>query len=338
MKFPMMILASFALSACSNIPPEINSASQNAEILPAPTTLSAIRSEFSALPGNAGFVVEQLNNGKPNALIAAYNGQQQFAIASTFKLYILAELSDQIQAGKRNWGDVVPLSHRSFSSPATRNWPQNAPVSLATLALQMISVSDNSAADTLLHVLGRTQVERKLAQIGHSNPDKILPFLSTVEAFALKSPANAKLRERYLSASEAQQRHIIEREQAKLGFDQVDNKAFDNGPAFIGSLEWFASPYDMTHLMDHLRSSRNDQMMEIMAVNSGIPREATQKWDYIGYKGGDEPGVISMSFLLFSHKKGWYAVSGSWNNPAAEIDKDSFSKLMVRLIDTVEAS
>jgi Beta-lactamase enzyme family len=299
-------------------------------------SIGKITADFAVLPGKAGFVVEKLNDDAPNQLIAAHNSGEQLAIASTFKLYILAELAEQVKAGQRSWGDVVPLSQRSFSSQATRNWPKDVPVTLATLALQMISVSDNSAADTLLHVLGRTAVEKRLALIGHDAPDKALPFLSTVEAFALKSPSNEALRNRYLAADEAKQREIIETEQSKLGFAQVDDQAFSAGPAFIDTIEWFASPYDIANLLDNIRRSHNDRMMEIMAVNTGLSPADTAKWRYIGYKGGEEPGVISMSFLLYSKSGNWYAVTGSWNDPAKAVDEDKFLGLMTRLLGLVD--
>jgi beta-lactamase class A len=295
-----------------------------------------ITAEFAALPGKAGFAVTALNDNGPNRILAQHNAETQFGIGSTFKLYILAELASQIEAKERKWSDVVPLAHRSFSSQATDKWPKNTPVTLATLALQMISVSDNSATDTLLHALGRTAVERKLAQIGHRAPDRTLPFLSTVEAFALKSPANADLRTQYLAASEAQQRNIIDKEQARLGFDNVDDAAFANGPAFVDTLEWFAAPMDISELLNHIRRTRNDKMLETMAVNTGLPSATAAKWGYAGYKGGSEPGVISMSYLLHSKSGQWYAVTGSWNDPAKAVDEGKFGALMTRLVQAAE--
>jgi beta-lactamase class A len=299
-------------------------------------SMSKIDAEFAALPGKAGFIVERLNDTGTGQIIASRNAGAQFAIGSTFKLYILAELASQIDARERSWSDVVPLSHRSFSSSATSKWPKDSPATLQTLALQMISVSDNSATDTLLHALGRSAVERKLALVGHSAPDKTLPFLTTVEAFAMKSPANADLRAKFLKASEAEQRKIIETQQSRLGLAQVDERAFANGPAFIDSLEWFASPADIANLMNHIRKSRSDRMLQIMAVNAGIPDADAAKWSYVGYKGGSEAGVISMSFLLQSKSGTWYAVSGSWNNPAKEVDQGTFVALMTRLVQSVQ--
>jgi hypothetical protein len=295
-----------------------------------------IDADFAALPGNAGFLVEKLNDDRPNELVVGRNIDKQYAIGSTFKLYILAELVAQVEAGKRKWSDVVPLTHRSFSSVATKRWPDDSPVTLETLALQMISVSDNSATDTLLHTLGRDNVERKLAQIGHSDPDKILPFLSTVEAFALKAPANAALFNRFIAADEAAQRTMIVKERAKLGLAQIDDRTFDNGPVHIDSIEWFASPIDLSNLLNHIRRSGNQRMLQIMTVNTGISDWDAAKWSYVGYKGGSEPGVLSMSMLVQSKSGQYYAVTGSWNNPAKEVNGLQFAALMSRLLAAVK--
>jgi hypothetical protein len=157
-----------------------------------------------------------------------------------------------------------------------------------------------------------------------------------VEAFALKSPANTGLRNRYLAASEAQQRGIINTQQEKLGFGQVDSQAFAGGPVYIDTIEWFAAPYDIAELLNHMRRTRNDKMLEVMAVNPGLPAATAAKWGYVGYKGGSEPGVISMSYLLHSKSGHWFAVSGSWNDPANAVDDFKFSSMMTRLVQTIE--
>ncbi len=298
-------------------------------------SFTKIDTDFAALPGRSGFVVEQLNEDGSRKVLAIRGAEQQFAIGSTFKLYILAELASEIEAGERKWSDVVPLSQRSFSSQATRGWPKNSLVTLETLALQMISVSDNSATDTLLHVLGRSAVERKLALVGHGNPDMMLPFLSTVEAFGLKNPANAALRQKFIAASEAEQRQLIDQSSSILTFDAIEKATFADGPASIDTIEWFASPTDIAGLLNHIRRTKNDKMLAILQVNPGIAPAAAAKWKYLGYKGGSEAGVISMSLLAQSKSGKWYAISGSWNNTAANVNEDRFAALITRALDLV---
>ncbi len=295
-------------------------------------SMAKVAADFAALPGASGYMLAQINDDGTVKTLAANNPDRQFAIGSTFKLYILAELANQVSSGQRKWSDVTPLAHRSFSSQGTNKWPVNSPATLHSLASWMISVSDNSATDTLLHALGREAVERRLASIGHSNPDKTLPFLSTVEAFALK--ANTPLRTKFLGSTESQQRDILEAERAALTFDKIDGSTFNGGPVAIDTIEWFASPADLTNLMRHIRAQRNDELMAIMAINSGLPDGAATKWSYVGYKGGSENGVVSMTWLAKSKTGKWVVATGSWNDTTKSVSDSKFGSLMARLLGT----
>ncbi|HEV7232708.1 MAG TPA: serine hydrolase, partial [Sphingorhabdus sp.] len=287
-----------------------------------------IDTDFAALPGKAGYLVEKLGPDGKRQQVAGRATTQQFAIASTFKLYVLAELASQVQAGRRSWSDVVPILESSYSSPATQNWPRNTPVTLQTLATWMVSVSDNAATDALIRVLGRDTVEEKLATIGHSAPDMALPMLTTVEAFALKS--NPALRARFQKASEAGQRDLLVKEATALRFEHIDMAQLGSGPVAIDSIEWFAAPADLGALLDTIRRTGNQTALDVLAVNKGAAPASAAKWQYLGYKGGSEPGVISMSFLAQSKAGEWYAISGSWNNMAKEVDNAAFAALMAR--------
>jgi hypothetical protein len=290
-----------------------------------------IDAAFSALSGKAGYLVEKMGADGKGQQIAGRGVTQQFAIASTFKLYVLAELASQVQAGRRSWSDVVPILENSYSSSGTQNWPRNTPVTLQTLATWMISVSDNTATDALIRVLGRSAVEEKLATIGHSDPDRALPLLTTVEAFALKS--NPALRTRFQKATELQQRELLNKEAEALKYERINMAELGSGPVAIDSIEWFASPADIANLMNNIRRTGNQTALDVMAVNKGIAPASAAKWKYLGYKGGSEPGVISMSFLAQSKAGDWYAISGSWNDPAKEVSTETFAALMTRLVD-----
>lgn len=293
-------------------------------------SIERIEADFAALPGASGFIVQRLSDGA-NTTLHARNPDRQFAIGSTFKLYVLAELASQVAAGQRRWSDVVPIGARNFSSAGTQNWPLDTPVTLQTLATWMISVSDNAATDALMRELGRDAVEGKLASIGHSNPDKALPMLTTVEAYALKS--NPALRGRFERADEAGQRTLLQTERSALSFAAIDMSRLGSGPVAIETVEWFAAPADAALLLDHLRRLASPTAREVMAVNNGVGPAAAGKWRYLGYKGGSEPGVVSMNFLAQSKAGTWYAIAGSWNNAAQEVDKTEFVKLMTRLLD-----
>lgn len=288
--------------------------------------------EIGALPGVTGFLVAELDGDTIKPLASA-NPDRQFAIGSTFKLYILDELGAQIAAGKRRWSDVVPLSHASFSSVGTANWPKNTPVTLQTLANWMISVSDNGATDTLIHLLGREKIEALMRSIGHSDPSRNIPFLTTVEAFALKGDNFADLRTAFIAGDDSAQRKLIADNLDRLILANVDGVSFSAGPRFIDELEWFASPDDIARLMIGLRDRKSERLMAAMAINNGVGPGAAAPWRYLGYKGGSENGVLSMNLLGERKSDGkWFIVTASWNNPGANVEANMLVGLVTRLL------
>lgn len=291
-----------------------------------------VAAEIAALPGKTGFLVAELD-GTAIRPLASANVDRQFATGSTFKLYILDELAAQIAAGKRRWSDVVPLSHFSFSSAGTANWPKDTPVTLQTLANWMISVSDNGATDTLIHLLGREAIEERMKSAGHSDPSRNIPLLTTVEAFALKGNNFSDLRPLFIKGDDPAQRKLIEANEARLTLANVDGVSFTAGPRFIESLEWFASPDDIALLMVDLRARQSKTLLDAMAINNGVGPVAAADWSYLGYKGGSENGVLSMS-LLGQRKNDdkWFVVTASWNNPDANIETGPLVALVTRLL------
>ena len=291
-----------------------------------------VASEIAALPGQTGFLVAELGEAGIHPLAAA-NADRQFAVGSTIKLYILDELAAQVAAGTRKWSDVVPLSHLSFSSAGTANWPKDTPVTLQTLANWMISVSDNGATDTLIHLLGREPIEARMRLAGHGDPSRNVPLLTTVEAFALKGNNFADLRPLFVKGDDAAQRKLVEGNRERLTLANVDGVSFTAGPRFIDSLEWFASPNDIARVMADLRIRKSKTALAAMAINNGVGPVAAADWTYLGYKGGSENGVLSMSLLGERKSDGkWFVVTASWNNPDANVETEPFIGLVTRLL------
>jgi hypothetical protein len=102
-------------------------------------------------------------------------------------------------------------------------------------------------------------------------------------------------------------------------------------PNAIGQIEWFASPVDLARAMDDLRRLGSREALAILAINPVMDAASAAGWDFVGYKGGSEAGVMSMTWLLRDKTGGWYAATGSWNDPAAALDEDRFLQLMLRL-------
>ena len=290
-------------------------------------SFAAIVGEFRNLPGSASFTVARLGNAP--AYLAGYEAQRPMAVGSAFKLFVLAELSRQVRAGERRWSDVVTLDRKSLPSGQLQSWPDGSPLTLHSLAALMISVSDNTAADMLLHVLGRENVERMVGTIGVRAAARDRPFLSTREAFALKRGGPEAIR-RWAAADEDGKRAILK----NLAGAPLGARAGD-GPIGIEEAEWFASAEDMVRTMDWLRQNGDDKALAILAINPVIGRDLAREFGYLGVKGGSEPGVINLTFLVRSRSGAWHAVVGSWNNSAAAVDDTAFVTLMTRAVQLI---
>lgn len=290
-------------------------------------SLGSIVDDLKKLSGKTSFAVAKLN-GKNFQTLISHNPDEHFAIGSTFKLYILSELVRQVSEGKRKWSDVVDLKHFSLPSGQLQNFERGSPFTLHTLASMMIFLSDNTATDQLLLTLGRENVENILKVTGNSKPELTKPFLTTAEMFKLKGVEELKLAKTYVSADLPGKREILSKEIAKYKTSDIKLEGFLVKPTYISQIEWFASSNDLIRLMNWLRLNTENEPTKkargVMTINKALSADVSKEWKYVGYKGGSEPGVISMTFLLQSKKDEWFVLTSSWNNEKVAVDEQSF--------------
>lgn len=297
-------------------------------------SLDRIVADMAALPGRTGLIVQKLT-GKGADTLVSRNTEERFAIASVFKLYVLAEIDRAVRAGERKWSDVLPLTQKSHPSGIAQDWPDNAPMTLQTLATLMISVSDNSATDTLIAALGQKRLAAAVRASGHQRPQDLLPLLTTQQVTGLKMPANAPLRDRFLAADDKAQAAILAEAGDRLRLRKLDLSVYTGGPNQIDTIEWFASPADIARLLAMLEREADPVTRAILKVNPGIAPVNAAKWDYLGYKGGSEPGIMAMSFLAHGKQGQRYILTAMVNDNAAEIDQPGFTQLITRMLDVL---
>jgi beta-lactamase class A len=291
--------------------------------------VAAVFGEMVGLPGEVSLATARLEEAGP-ANFLTQKAERPLAIGSAFKLFVLAELVRSVKAGERRWGDVVPLGAPSLPSGLLQDWPEGSPITLHSLAALMISRSDNTATDSLLGLLGREKVEALLPALGVRAPERNRPFLTTREAFALKLGDPALLAA-WKKADEGGRRALLPR-LAQVRPASLDPSRFGGRPAEIGTVEWFASPADMVRTLDWLRRSDDSTALRLLAINPGLGPGLARDFDYFGFKGGSEPGVLNLSLLIKTRAGRWLAVSATWNNEAAALDEARFVALMSRLV------
>jgi len=291
-------------------------------------TLDKLAADIRALPGTTGLGIYALGEGAPR-LVAGIAPDKAMPLGSAFKLWVLGELAREVSAGERKWSDVVAIGPASLPSGITQNWPPGSPVTIQTLATLMISISDNTATDTLVSLEGE-QLDRFVTQAG---VPRLAPVLTTRQMFALKSPANADLATQWAtSLAPSARRTLLDGNAARLRTTPVDPMMFAGKPTKIDTLEWFASPAETAGILDWLRKQGGETPLSLLAINPGIDPTTRGKFDYVGFKGGSEPGVVTLNFLVRRKDGRWLAIAAGWHRNDAGVEENRLIMLMTRAL------
>lgn len=281
-------------------------------------SVRTILDAFTALPGTVSVLL--LRDG--SAEVAALAPDLPLAVGSAFKLFVLKALRAAQRGGRLAEDAVVPLRAADVSLPTgiLQSWPDGTPVTVASLATLMISLSDNTATDRMIALLGREAVEA-------AAPARLRPFLTTREMFCFKLGTDAAgLRDRYLAADEAGRRALLAGIAGRR--PPLEDAAAWTDPVAIGEIEWHATARELAETIAGLGAD------PALVVNPGLARAG--EWECSAYKGGAEPGVLNYTHLLRARPGGpLYALSTTINDARRPVEGERFSALVARLMDLV---
>lgn len=324
-----MMLLQFALLAAAVIPEATKSATGAVD--------QAAAAAFEKLPGKTAFLFTELTPTGPRMLYGMRQ-DQRFAIGSSFKLFILGTLADEVNADRRGLDNVMRLRADLVGPPHSElaSWPVGSPVTLQTLSLKMISISDNTATDHLLHLLGRRQIEKQMNTMGHRHPGWNRPLLSTREMAMLRDRAEGLPGSRYQPLDEeARRKFLADRFSGPPNYDKLD---FDTAAYHLA--EWYATPLDMADALAWLKNNTQpDQpahpLRAVLAVVPKLPHDA-KTWPYVGFKGGSEDQLLVGNWLLKNKNGRWYTFHVFYNNPRGEADQQRMLDAIGSIFAAVE--
>jgi beta-lactamase class A len=258
--------------------------------------IEAAAKQLGALPGTVAYVL--IENHKERA---AQNADVALAVGSAFKLAVLAALRDQIASGRRHWSDVIPLQERwkSLPSGVLQTWPAGTPITIATYAAQMISISDNTAADALAAIVGAPAIERYAG--------RNIPFLTTRALFVLRTHPDllAKWKTGHRSA---RSRLLVQSARLPVpGPSEITSSIGDL------SVEWLYTPRELCALMDKVAN------LPLMSINPGVADPA--KFARIVFKGGSEPGVLAFVTSVVTKSGSHACLALTVNNAKQAVDE-----------------
>jgi hypothetical protein len=237
---------------------------------------------------------------------AALNPSELLAVGSAFKLAVLNALLDEVRSGSRHWSDVVALAQRwkSLPSGVLSTWPAGTPLTLATYAAEMISISDNTAADALVRIVGPGALKRYAG----SNE----PFLTTREMFILKSDEGASSRGMYLTVDSPSGRAALLRRIDTMPLPGIEQMM--NAPNL--AIEWHYSVRDLCKLMERVAA------LPLMSINPGVADPADFK--HVAYKGGSDVGVINLTTMVTTRRGTKLCFSATGNDSAHDVNESAF--------------
>jgi beta-lactamase class A len=158
LKFALLASIVFAVSAAAR-------ANAQADV-PAPLALlqQTLRTAAATAPGFAAYAVRDLATG----YTSGYNMNAIMPAASTIKVPIMVEVFKQMAAGNFDLNRRVELlpGDRDWGSGDICNSPIGSTFPVSTLLAQMITVSDNTAANMLIRLVGRRKINTTMAGLG----------------------------------------------------------------------------------------------------------------------------------------------------------------------------
>jgi hypothetical protein len=289
---------------------------------PSATSWGALDRDLRAAAPGVSFLAAKLNSNGQCGAIDTLRPSTPRPLGSMFKLYVLAALAHQIEERRIAWGQPVTIENhlRSTSGGVLKNLPEGSRLPVAQVAQDMIAISDNTAADLLMALVGRAAVENQMVLLSnHANLN--VPFLTTREFFVLKYVRYPTLANHYIGLGPAQRAHFLAHTVDQIPVPQVPANNVAE-PRDIDTIGWFGSTEDVCRAFSSLASlSSNPRLAPIdhlLGANDG-GLDLGSNWSTVWFKGGSENGVLTLGYLARTNNGQTFLVSILTENPHGQV-------------------
>ncbi len=298
-----------------------------------------IQAELARLPGNTAMLFTELTPDGPRVIYGVRQAER-FAVGSSFKLFILGTLIKDVNEDRRSSEDIMRLRADLQGPPHSEmaDWPVGSPVTLHTLALKMISISDNTATDHLLYLLRREAIEKQTDLMIGGDAAWNTPLLSTREMTMLRDKRTGLLGKEYDKLDVAGRRKFLATHfQGVPDYEALD---FDTGAYTVA--EWYATPIDMARALNWIHQHTTggqpaSELLRILAMAPKLEYDA-KEWPFVGFKGGSEDQLLAGNWLLQNKNDKWYTMHVFYNNPDGKADQEKLIGVIQAIFKAVEGA
>lgn len=121
---------------------------------------NSMQTQAASVTGKLGVYFLDLATGAS----CTHNPDEIFPTASTFKVFLLAELFRQAKEGRFALTDrhTLTAEDKSYGSGMLRLFDDGASLTLRDLAMLMMKISDNTATDILFRLVGKDNLKRNV--------------------------------------------------------------------------------------------------------------------------------------------------------------------------------
>ncbi|MGB7053597.1 MAG: serine hydrolase [Acidimicrobiales bacterium] len=288
------------------------------------TSWSQIDQILAALAPNVSFLAAREANGSCQPIHQLASSTPR-PLASEFKLFVLGALAHQVATGRVGWNQKLTVQDQLKSlgnakgSGSLQFSPAGTKVSVQETATKMISISDNTAADMLINLVGRSAVEAQVRQWS-STPELDVPFLTTREAMVLHYVNYPMLADAYLSRAPSEREAFLDSSVDPLPLSEVQGST---EPRDIEKIEWFGSPDDICRAFVGLQQLSHQPKLSpiasIFSVAKGGLGLDPSEWPTVWFKGGSEPGVLTLGYMATNSEGQTFVVSVMLSNATAAL-------------------
>lgn len=266
---------------------------------PPTTTWAALDARLGSIAPDVSFLAARVASDGSCTSIHAERPSTVRPLGSMFKLFVLGALARDVQHHLVRWDQrlTVTAAVKVGGSGTLQDDPDGTTLTVEQAALKMISQSDNTAADLLLGLVGRAAVQSQVRRWSRSATLDV-PFLSVRELFALKYHDFPALADQYLALSPSKRAAFLTSTVDKVS---TASEVASGAPRDIDSLEWFASASTLCRAfvgLDTLARTKGlAPLATVLSRNTGGVALSATTWPTIWFKGGSEPGVLTLGYL-----------------------------------------
>lgn len=324
------------LGACSSSDPASSTSDEpSSSETTTPPEWAEVDDALAEMGPEVGFLAARVTDDGTCEPIHEVEASTPRPIGSQFKLFVLGALARQVVDGQVAWDQTLTVDRAVRSvgntpeSGALAFAEPNAHVTVEETATKMISISDNTATDMLIGLVGREDVEEQVREWA-DEPELNEPFLTTRQAFLLKYVPG--LADGYLAEPPEERAAFLASSVDPLDIGEI-GAGYTDEPSYIDEIEWFASPNDICRTFAGLQQLATDDALSptLSAILSeqvaGIGLDRTH-WPTVWYKGGSESGVLTLGWLATTGDGETFVVAAMVSNPDAALADEAITDLV----------